>query len=317
MFTVDIAKKRAEMLDKIRNFFKKKSVLEIETPILGKVISTDCYIEPFKTTYVPFGTKSEENSESLYLQTSPEFYMKKLLIEGFPDIFQICKVFRNGELGKLHNPEFTILEWYRLNFDMHQIMKEVEELFKEILGNIPVTYVTYQKLFIDFTGIDPLLTNIEELNSFIVSQNMSAPSFSDLTDALMFIMATYIESRLSQNEMVFVYNFPQEQAVLSVIDFEDKRVAHRFEVYFKGMELANGYEELTEIEANIIRLQKENEKRALKNKPMLSSVNELVKIFSKDLPPCAGVAVGIDRLFMCAYDIKDIKEVISFEWEKV
>lgn len=316
MFTIDIAKKRAKMLEEIRNFFKKRGILEVETPILGRVVSTDFNIEPFKTFYLPCGANPEQNSEVLYLQTSPEFYMKKLLIEGFPDIFQICKVFRNGEAGRLHNPEFTLLEWYRLNFDIHQIMKETEELIKEILGDIPVNYITYQKLFMNFTGIDPLQTNIEELSSFLISRDKKNPLFNDTTDALIFTMATYIEPSLPKNEIFFVYNFPKEQAVLSLIDPDDKRVARRFEVYFNGIELANGYEELTEAEGNIVRLQKENDKRMVNQKHALSSVNEFIKIFSANLPPCSGVAMGIDRLLMCAYSIKCIKDVVSFECEK-
>ena len=233
-FSVEAARRRVAIVAQVRDFFTSRNVLEVETPVIGHGVSTDCHIEPFASTYIPGGTTDSEQRETVYLQTSPELHMKRLLIAGFPDIFQICKVFRNGEYGSIHNPEFTMLEWYRHGFNMLQLIDEVADLMKELFGPLPVSRHSYQDLFVKYMDIDPLDATIAEMNAIIKKNDSFAPFFSEMTDALMYVMSTIIEPLLPPNELVFVYNYPCDQAALSVLDDGDSRVARRFELYLCG-----------------------------------------------------------------------------------
>ncbi|MBN1757207.1 MAG: EF-P lysine aminoacylase GenX [Chitinispirillaceae bacterium] len=317
-FTVETARARAEMMSMIRAFFSSRDVLEVETPILGCTASTDCHIDLFSSSYLSSGSTDRCTGEKCYLQTSPELFMKRLLVGGFPDIFQIGKVFRNGELGRLHNPEFTMLEWYRRGFDMFRLIDETVELLRDLSEIETVRVLTYRDLFLQSTGLDPLEVGIGDMESFIGRESGQQIRFGTVTEGLQFVMAAVVEPALPKNELTVLHHYPREQAVLSMVDPDDTRVARRFEVYGGGMELANGFEELADSTENRRRMNLENMLRNRCGKPevpldecFLAALNE-----GGGLPPCSGVAVGLDRVFMCRLGVSAITEVVSFGWKE-
>jgi len=313
-FSVKTATKRAEMMARIRSFFARRNVLEVETPVLSRTAITDCYIDLFNTVYHPCGTHTAIDTETFFLQSSPELFMKRLLAAGFPDIFQISKVFRNGECGRLHNPEFTMLEWYRLGFDMYRLIDEVAALLSDLFGEVKVTRIAYKELFERFTGIDPLAASMQDVAAFLKEKEMEVPDCVDQSDTLRFTMSMYIEPKLPQDELIVVFNYPREQAVLSVIDCEDNRVARRFECYYRGMELANGFEELTDHNENARRVRDEVRRRKERGRTDGTPSIDFDPSVISGLPACSGVAVGLDRVLLCCLEGTDISSVMSFDW---
>ena len=318
-FTVATARARAAMMSGIREFFSRRGVLEVETPVLGRAASTDCHIDLFRSGYVPSGSADGVSAEEqCYLQTSPELFMKRLLAGGFPDIFQIGKVFRNGELGRLHNPEFTMLEWYRRGFDMFRLIDETVGLLREICGIEHAYLRTYREQILRTTGLDPLAVDAGDLENFIKKRYGQDVRFATVTDGLQYVMAVIVEPALPQNELTVIHHYPREQAVLSMVDPEDTRVARRFEVYGGGMELANGFEELADGTENRRRMQLENRLRNRCGKSPVPLDECFLAALEEGggLPPCSGVAVGLDRAFMCRQGASAISEVVSFGWKK-
>jgi lysyl-tRNA synthetase class 2 len=315
--TIEAAVFRAACLSKIREFFRIREVIEVETPLLFRGCSVDCHLDLFTSCYHPNGHIDSVESEQVFLHSSPEFGMKRLLAKGFPDIFQICKVFRNGEFGRIHNPEFTILEWYRRQFDMFELIEEVIELCSAITDSKTVKKWSYIQLFKDFTGIDPLKTNFSELADLCRSKSLTPITWETVTDALQFVMSEIIEPLLPDDTLCVVYNFPAQQAILSQLDETDSRLAKRFEVYYNKVELANGFQELTDPEENLRRLKEENRKREnLKKKPLPIDM-KFIDALKSGMPPCSGVAMGVDRLIMLAGKYSKINDVISFAWEAI
>jgi elongation factor P--(R)-beta-lysine ligase len=312
---IEYAIKRANAIRKVRHFFEQRGVLEVETPILSQGISTDCHIDVFSSWYEPGGSHKGSSTKQMYLQTSPEFHMKRLLGRGYPDIYQICKVFRNGERGRYHNPEFTLIEWYRKGFSMDQLIDEVADLCHGILGSKKVVKKTYQDVFIEMVGIDPLTISDSELLSFCANKGAPASITPTRFDALNYIMCMYIEPKLPKDVLVFIFNYPSEQAILATLDAKDTRVAHRFELYFNGIELCNGYEELVGWEENKVRLEEENQKRIIMGKPILPVDPHFIEALKEGIPRCSGVALGIDRLFMISLEETTLDSVLTFPWE--
>lgn len=310
-FTVQNARLRAGILNKIRQFFLNRNVMEVDTPLLSRGVSTDCHLDVFSSKFHPDGYTDSPKSTTLYLQTSPELLMKRLLADGFPDMYQICKVFRNGEHGRIHNPEFTMLEWYRLNFGMHELINETAELFREVLGEHAVVKSSYRDLFFKHTGLDPLESTDRELLSFCRSKNSEPPPCPSKSDILNYMMSEFVEPGMPEDTFLFVHDFPAEQAILAVLNPGDKRTAFRFECYFNGVELCNGFEELNDPQENRKRMAEENEKRSSIHKPTLP-IDENFLNSLKDLPPCSGVAVGLDRLILLASGRKNLENVVSF-----
>lgn len=313
--TWEYAQKRSQILKKIRQFFEERKVVEVETPALSQGTVTDVHLEGISCHYNFLSDSSADNAATLYLQTSPEFHMKRLLASGYGCIFQIAKAFRHEEAGRFHNPEFTLLEWYRLGFDHFQLMDEVSELLKYILACNEPTKITYQQLFIKYLSIDPLVVSRTELLTLIdyhdkLSDWLCKEPDNDIL--LQFIFTEIIEPQIGYDAPCFVYNFPSSQASLANICSEDDRVAERFECYFKGIELLNGFNELTDAEDQIKRFQEDNDKRKLLSLPEKPIDKNFIEALSKGLPKCAGVALGIDRLIMLAVKAEYIEEVISF-----
>lgn len=317
--TWEYAQKRAQILQKIRQFFNERDVIEVETPALSQGTVTDAHLEAISCRYNFLSDSSVEKATNLYLQTSPEFHMKRLLASGYGCIFQIAKAFRHEGAGRYHNPEFTLLEWYRLGFDHFMLMEEVALLLETILACKEPTKATYQDLFINLLGVDPLVAGRAELLSLIEEHNKLSDWLTVEPDndiLLQFIFSELIEPKIGKEAPCFVYNFPRSQASLAKISAEDTRIAERFECYFQGVELVNGFNELTDAEAQIERFQEDNKQR----KQLTLSVKPIDKNFiealSEGLPQCAGVAMGIDRLIMLALKAKHIDQVLSFPVER-
>lgn len=309
------AQKKAFILQQIRQFFKERNVIEVETPALAKGTVTDVHLEGFNCNY-KYLTK---NSSELYLQTSPEFHMKRLLASGYGCIFQISKAFRYEEAGRYHNPEFSLLEWYRLDFDHFQLIKEVSDLLKIILKCSEPRVITYQNIFLEYVDLDPLTATRGELITLIENNNKCSDWLFKEEDndiLLQFIFSEIIEPVIGINEPYFVYNFPKSQASLAKLCPKDNRVAQRFECYFQGVELVNGFNELTEHDKQLSRFHKDNIKRKklnLESKPIDSY---FLSALHHGLPACSGVALGIDRLLMLALKVESINQVISFPIER-
>lgn len=307
--------KRAKLMRAIRAFFAERAVLEVETPAMSRAATTDIHLSSFKTHYVGPGVA---DGMSLYLVTSPEFHMKRLLAAGSGPIYQIGRCFRNEEAGRYHNPEFTLLEWYRPRFDMYQLMNEVDDLLQAVLDTEAAEFVSYEQLFIRHLGFTPLDANREELHSQAVKHNLADKTTKpdDRDTLLQLLFSMIIEPVIGKEKPVFVYHFPASQAALAEISTEDRRVADRFEVYYKGIELANGFRELTNEEEQRQRFELDNKRRIERGLPEQPIDNAFLASLEAGLPECSGVALGVDRLIMIALGENSIDKVMAFTTDK-
>lgn len=308
-------RKRAELLKEIRAFFEQRHVLEVETPLLCQHTVTDPYLSSFVCTY----HQDKTRSQPYYLQTSPEYAMKRLLAAGSGSIFQICKAFRNGgEYGRHHNPEFTLLEWYRVGYDHHQLMTELDALLQLLLRAPPAHAKPYQTIYQQFLKIDPLATSVAELMA-VAQENQVILNFDsaslDRTDWLQLLFSHCIEPQLDPTQPLFVYDFPTEQAALARANAADPRVAGRFELYYQGHELANGFYELNHPAEQRARFIKDQKRRRRLGLP-IPVIDERLLAALVHMPECAGVAVGVDRLLMIAMQAPSIQEVLSFDLQR-
>jgi len=306
--SLDVLKKRAELLRQIRAFFYARDVLEVDTPALSVAGNTDPNIESFSTDYTGPG-----EADRLYLHTSPEFAMKRLLAAESGAIYQLCKVFRNGEAGRQHNPEFTMLEWYRPDFNHHQLMDEVAELINEVLGEKEILRITYQQAFIEQAGVDPLNTDTTALkqcahqHGFEQVVGMDDATVDDWCDLLIdqVVIPGFGKGRL------FIFDYPASQAALAKISKRDSRVAERFELFIDGVEIANGFHELTDAIEQRQRFECENNKRNKSGLSQLPIDENLLAALELGLPDCAGVALGIDRLLMLVAGVDSISDTAA------
>lgn len=307
-------KKRALIIKKIRNFFDSRNILEVDTPIMSNRTVTDTNISSFRTKL--FVSKKLKN-KNFYLITSPEYHMKRLLASGTGPIYQICKCFRNGEIGKYHNPEFTMLEWYRPGYNIFQLMQEVNDLLKDILCCPDGEMISYKDIFVKFLHIDPLSIDKKKLIKIAYQLGLQSTlknnESKDIILQLLFILK--IEPNIGKIRPCFIYHFPKNQAALSKINYQDTRISERFELYFKQIELANGFDELIDNKEQLRRFKKENNKR-LKIGLTKQKIDMYLLDSLKKMPQCSGVAVGIDRLIMLALNIKNINNVLSFSIKK-
>jgi lysyl-tRNA synthetase class 2 len=303
----------------MRDFFRARGVLEVETPVLSRGISLDCHIDVFSARWHALGHANAPTPADgdYYLQTSPEPHMKRLLCRGFPDIYQIGKAFRNGEAGARHNPEFTMLEWYRKGFSLGDLMAEVEALCRLLRPDVPVVRLEYRDAFRAALGADPLALDREALLALPAVQGKLPPpeALPGRADVLDFLMAHLIEPGFDAEALTFVAGFPSEQAAQAQVRAADPRLAERFEVYGGGLELGNGYLELADPEEYARRFASENAKRRARGKPELPVDPRLLADLRSGLPPCAGVAMGVDRLIQWALRLPDLGETLSFPWE--
>ncbi|MBP3695700.1 MAG: EF-P lysine aminoacylase GenX [Thermoguttaceae bacterium] len=297
---------RSEITKRVRKFFEERDFLEVETPILSADTVVDRYLDPMSLT---------EGGKRFFLQTSPEFAMKRLLASWQVPIFQIGKVFRRDECGTLHNPEFTMLEFYRPGDDLEGGMGLLDEFQQEILGRGPARRMTYSDAFETFLGLDPLRASIEEMADCAKRENMVIPEGFVLSedanrdDWLDFLLGERIQARLGNETPVILFDYPASQAALAVSRGD---VAERFELYVDGIELANGYHELCDPEELRRRNVETNILRRLDGKECLPEESRLLAAMDYGLPPCAGTAVGLDRLIMLALGAQSLEDILAF-----
>lgn len=309
--TIALLQQRAQILGSIRQFFNRKGVMEVETPCLSHATVTDQHLGSFSTEFVGPGFPQ---GKTLYLQTSPEYAMKRLLACGSGSIYQINKAFRNEEAGRFHNPEFTLLEWYRVGFDDFALMAEVDELLQLVLNSGMAERRSYQSVFEQYLDIDPLNTDIAQLHDVLQKYALADAVVGETCPdtLLQLLFSQIIEPQIGQQVPCFIYHFPAGQAALARLHPADPRVAERFEVYFKGIELANGFHELTDADEQLSRFEQDNAKRLAAAKPVNVIDGRLIDALRAGLPDCAGVALGIDRLIMLAQRQDAIDKVLSF-----
>jgi lysyl-tRNA synthetase class 2 len=304
---------RAEVLARIRAFFADRGVLEVETPLLAAAPVTDLHLHALQCRYRGPGAA---DGRVLYLQTSPEFAMKRLLAADSGPIYQICKAVRNGETGRRHNPEFTILEWYRPGWDHHRLMDEIDELLTVILGTRPGERLTYQVAFERYAGIDPHAASDEALRRRVEALGMEDTGGLRRDDLLDLILTHVIEPRLGHCQPSFIHDYPASQAALARIRKGEPPLAERFEVFSEGVELANGYHELTDPDEQRRRFVADLAARRAADLAEVPIDERFLAALEHGLPPCAGVAFGIDRLLMVKTGTREIGEVLAFPIER-
>lgn len=300
---------RARLLSDIRAFFAGRGVLEVETPLLSRHGNTDPNIESIR---------SDEASQR-YLRTSPEFAMKRLLAAGSGDIYELGRVFRAGEAGRYHNPEFTMLEWYRVGMPYLELAAEVVGLARACgLGQFddwPVYETTYQRLFLDTTGLDPWLCSEDDLADCAADRGIATAPLSH-GEWLDLLMAEVIQPSFAGERFTIVCEYPPEQAALARIRTGDRDVAERFEVFLGSQELANGYQELGDPDEQRRRFERENRLRQARGQEPVAIDLNLVEALHSGLPECSGVALGVDRLLMSLLDLDHIDAVLAFSADR-
>lgn len=313
--SIENLRRRAEIFAQIRGFFAERDVLEVETPLMTSAAVSDPYIDTIECRYHPVPGLDES---ARYLQSSPEYAMKRLLASGSGSIFQICKAFRNGEAGRRHNPEFTMLEWYRVGYDHRQLMAEVEALIAPILGIGQCQYLSYGELFQQYLNVDPHTSSAEELKRIALSHIDLEMDDDNRDNWLNLLMSHVIEPKLSGQGGVFVYDYPASQAALAKVseDASGVAVACRFELFVNGIELANGYHELTDATEQARRFDLDIAQRKAEGLPQRPVDNLLVAALAAGMPDCAGVAIGLDRLVMLALGTSEIKDVIGLPFDR-
>jgi lysyl-tRNA synthetase class 2 len=313
----DVLRLRANAYQKIREFFKQRCVLEVDTPSLSRASVTDPNIQSFETFFLGCGAAPPQR---MFLITSPEFHMKRLLAAGSGSIYQICHVFRQSELGTQHNPEFTLLEWYRVDMGYHTLMREVAELVSYLLHRQldEPEYLTYQEAFQRYAGIDPLTTAVDELQRRAQQAGFVLPAADrDNRDIYLdYLMSTKVQPHLGRQQLTFVYEYPASQCALARIAPHNSQVAERFELFFEGIEMANGFHELTDARQQLQRFQAEQRWREQRGMPLTAIDHDLISALGAGLPDCSGVALGLDRLILFMYGKKTLSDVLAFPFSR-
>ncbi len=306
------------MLRKIRTFFLERSVLEVETPLLGNAIGTDPQLEFFTTE---FSLPSQHHT--LFLQTSPEFAMKRLLAAGIGSIYQICKAFRNGETGRFHNPEFNLLEWYRVGFDLSRLMDDCEELIQRLFQDRrplnPALRISYQEVFQRHTGLNPLEYSYEAYCAYAKENHFPEAvriCGHDHPTWLDFIFSHRVQPYLGENALCMVYGYPACQSSLARINPRNPLITDRVELFIDGVELGNGFFELTDAEEQSRRFDEELSIRKRRNLVVPEKDGRLIAALHAGLPECSGMAIGLDRLLMVLFQLPSIGDVLSFPVER-
>lgn len=303
---------RALMLKAARHFFDERGVLEVDCPILSAQASVDTHIDLMVALY--------RGNEKHYLHSSPEMGMKRLLAEGMEDIYQLAHVFRDGEWSAKHNPEFMMAEWYRLGFSLEEMIEETIQFIRLFLGELPYRIVSYREIFLQETGIDYVTASEQELFTYIREQNIPfyASILEEGKDALLnLILGSQVEPKLGFNELCVLAYYPSSQAALARKRMHGtEQVAERFEVYYQGVELANGFHELTDAPEQRQRFYEANEARLALGKESLPPDENFLQALEKGLPDCCGVAVGFDRLMMLRQGQKEIANVLTWGWQQ-
>ena len=297
-------RQRNQLFTQIRGFFEARAVLEVDTPLLREFSVTDPYMSAF-SVFSPSGSKKG------YLQTSPEYAMKKLLSEDSGDIFQLSKMFRAEERSNIHLSEFTLLEWYRLGFDHNQLIQEVCEFIKYIVGYRDVAILDYKDCFLSLLSFDPHNISLDELADKTRSLLGELPDNLLRDNYLTLLFSEKIEPSFDRISITVVTNYPASQASLAKTRVKDGvETADRFEIYLGGMELANGFNELTDEKQQLIRFNADNEIRKQLGYAEIEIDQSFIQCLEKGLPDCAGVALGFDRLLMLKLGEANIEKLV-------
>lgn len=312
---LEMLRRRAHFIGAIRQFFRDKGVLEVDTPLLASSTALDPHLDSIAAQYHEAPGVAPR---TLFLQTSPEYAMKRLLAAGSGPIYQLGRAFRDGERGRKHNPEFTMLEWYRPEFDLDALMSEVAELVRVVAGVPEAERLTYREAFVRYAQLDPFTATATELQ--MAAAELSGLEVQDLTrdELLDIILSHQVEPCLGQAGGTFIYHYPPSQAALAQTCRDgDVLVAQRFELYVRGIELANGYFELTDAEEQARRFESDNVQRAKLGKREIPIDERFIEALRQGMPSCAGVALGVDRLLMIAVGAQSIDEVIPFPIDRI
>jgi lysyl-tRNA synthetase class 2 len=304
--SLDMLRMRAEVLQRLRRFFDGRGFVEVETPLLSHDTVVDRHLDPIRVTLFAEPQEPERGS-TLWLQTSPEFGMKRLLAAGATAIYQITRAFRGGrEIGPEHNPEFTIVEWYRVGDDYAAGMQLLSDLVESVLGRGHAERITYREAFVRYAGFDP----------FALDGPLPLPPGMDDEVDRDFVLDEYLSSqvgpKLGIDGPAILYDYPASQAALAKVRPGDPPIAERFELYYQGLELANGYHELLESATLRERNRQSNAQRLEDNKYVLPVESRLLAAMDHGLPACSGCALGFDRLMMAFSGVRSIQEVLAF-----
>ena len=299
-------RQRAAWLGRLRQFFHDRGIIEVDTPVLAAAGVTDPQVECL-----------QEAVTGRWLQPSPEYAMKRLLAAGIGDCYQITPAFRAGEQGRWHNPEFTLLEWYRIDFSADALMDETERLVACILGTGDTARLSYQSAFAAADLPDPLTAGTSQLITAAAADPAACPVPADLSrrDLLDWLFSQVVMPRLP--ERCFITHYPADQAILARLDPADPRVAERFELFLHGVEIANGFRELTDPSVQRDRFEADRAARRMAGQAVMTIDERLLAAMAAGLPDCAGVALGLDRLFAVAIGAESLADVIAFPWSRV
>jgi len=309
----EAAKRRAGMLCRLRAYFDHESVLEVDTPALTPSAVTDIHIESLTVS-------STLTAGPLYLHTSPEFCMKRLLASGYPDIYSICRVFRDAEVGRCHQPEFTMVEWYRLGFSLDEIIADTIAAIAAALDDSTLkgrlVSTEYRNAFVSACGVDPVEASISDLvEAASADAGLRRTLGEERDDWLDLLMTTRVAPSFAADELTVVKHYPASQAALARLCPDNSRVADRFEVFMGAVELANGYVELTDAKTQARRIEDDQAARTRREISLRPHDQNLIAALESGLPACAGVAMGLERLQMMHDKTDDIHDVIPFPFE--
>jgi len=314
--------RRSKLLAALRKFFSERQFIEVETPLLSSEVIPEQHIEPFQAITTDqlganAGSPSSVSRRRLFLQASPELHMKRLVAAGMSAIYQVTRSFRGQEQGPLHNPEFTIVEWYRTGDDMQAGIALLDQLCQTLLETPSAIRTSYGEAFEQHVGLCPHTSTADELANRAQSLNINIPEDMpkhERDEWLNLLLATQVEPKLGLAGPEILYDYPASQAALAKITRREDgvEVARRFELYWRGIELANGYDELTDAAELRTRLDQVNNNRAANDCPALPLPESLLSAMESGLPACSGCALGFDRLVMLALEEKSIDEVMAF-----
>ncbi len=305
---VAMVRQRNAMLERARSFFRSRDVLEVDTPALGRCTTSDPNIDSLRV--------AGPGGATLYLQTSPESFMKRLLADGYPDIYEICRVFREGESGRLHQPEFTMVEWYRHGFGLGAMIDETVAFIADLLQQPELAdaeWLEYETAFRRFANIEPFAASLDELADAANADASLRESLGDDRDAwLDLLLGTRVAPNFAGERLTVLRHFPVSQAALARACPADGRVADRFEVFHGAVELANGFVELRDANEQRQRMHADLARRRASARRPVPLDEPLLAALESGLPECAGVAVGFERLLMLATGAADIRDVLTF-----
>ena len=308
---------RARLYACVRDFFAARDVLEVETPILSAAGNTDPNIRSFTTH---FTGPADAGASQRWLRTSPEFPLKRLLAAGIGDCYELGRVFRDGEAGRRHNPEFTMLEWYRVGWDHQRLMQEVADLVTAAVNLVDaqprVERIAYRELYRQAFGFDPFTAPLPELRKPLQARGIQ-PDGLDRDDWLDLLMTHCLQPTFAADRLLLIYDYPASQCALARLRGQgDDTVAERFEAYLGHQELANGYHELTDPAEQRARFERDLSRRALRGDAKPALDESLLAALAHGLPPCAGVALGVERLLMAMAGSADLTDVVSFPFAR-